>query len=495
MQAVFCIDVRSEVYRRSLESESNEIETLGFAGFFGLAIQYFPFYKESGTALCPVLLVPGTKVKQGLKAENSSLETKLLGSYRFKEILQEAWNSFKTSAISCFSFVESVGIGFLLPLFSKSFPTAFLKSDPDSNKSQDAKKLKTFGDQDSDLALNIQASLPERVDMAAGALKNMGLTDHFARLVLFCGHGSESVNNPYASSLDCGACGGHSGEINARILAQILNQTEVRQGLKRLGIEIPEETFFLAGLHNTTTDEVKIFETGIHSLTFELLEDKVKEWLNRASYKSRIRRAEIVGSTDNMQNVSEKKFHDKVFLNSYDWSQTRPEWGLAGNAAFIAAPRNRTLLIDLGGRSFLHNYTADRDLDESILELIMVAPMIVASWINLQYYGSTVNNNLYGSGNKVLHNVVGKLGVWQGNGGDLQSGLPMQSLHDGKKWIHDPLRLSVFLEAPKAAIDRVINKHPDVKNLILNQWLYVFSIEPGTNHIYKKTSQSHWDEV
>jgi hypothetical protein len=90
----------------------------------------------------------------------------------------------------------------------------------------------------------------------------------------------------------------------------------------------------------------------------------------------------------------------------------------------------------------------------------MTAPMVVAGWINLQYYGSTTDNRRFGSGNKVLHNVVGgAIGVLEGNAGDLRVGLPMQSLHDGKQWMHEPMRLSVFLEAPQAAIDDIIARH------------------------------------
>ncbi|WP_252371837.1 putative inorganic carbon transporter subunit DabA, partial [Pseudoalteromonas sp. S558] len=71
-----------------------------------------------------------------------------------------------------------------------------------------------------------------------------------------------------------------------------------------------------------------------------------------------------------------------------DWSQVRPEWGLANNAAFIVAPRAWTRSINLQGRCFLHDYDWESDGDFSILELIMTAPMIFTHWINSQYNAS-----------------------------------------------------------------------------------------------------------
>jgi uncharacterized protein YbcC (UPF0753/DUF2309 family) len=173
----------------------------------------------------------------------------------------------------------------------------------------------------------------------------------------------------------------------------------------------------------------------------------------------------------------------------------RPEWGLAGNAAFIAAPRTRTRGIDLGGRVFLHDYNWRNDTDFAILELIMSAPMIVASWINLQYYGSTVNNRAFGAGNKVLHNVTGTIGVLEGNAGDLKVGLPWQSVHDGKRFIHEPLRLNVFIEAPPTAINGVIAKHAAVRDLVDHRWLHLFALsERGiVSHRYRGLLQ--WEEL
>ena len=167
-----------------------------------------------------------------------------------------------------------------------------------------------------------------------------------------------------------------------------------------------------------------------------------------------------------------------AILRGRDWSQVRPEWGLAGNAAFIAAPRWRTRGLDLAGRAFLHDYDWRKDTESNVLTVIMTAPLVVASWISLQYYGSTVDNERQGSGNKVLHNVVGGLvGVIEGNNGDLRTGLSLQSLHDGETWRHEPLRLSVFIEAPTEAIDRIVQAHDMLRQLVDHDWLTLNQID------------------
>ena len=177
----------------------------------------------------------------------------------------------------------------------------------------------------------------------------------------------------------------------------------------------------------------------------------------------------------------------RVLERSRDWAQVRPEWALAGNASFIAAPRDFTRGIDLAGRAFLHDYAYDADATRGVLELIMTAPMVVASWINLQYYGSVVNNRVFGAGNKVLHNIAGNIGVLEGNAGDLKAGLPWQSVHDGKRFVHEPLRLNVFIAAPVEAMTEVIAKHENVRNLVDNRWLRLYAVckDTGTvTHVY-----------
>ena len=127
--------------------------------------------------------------------------------------------------------------------------------------------------------------------------------------------------------------------------------------------------------------------------------------------------------------------------------------------------------------------------------MIMTGPLVVTHWINLQYYASTVDNRRYGCGNKVLHNVVGgHIGVFEGNGGDLRIGLSLQSLHNGERWMHAPLRLSVFIEAPRRAIERVLEKHPKLRELVENEWLHLFQIDVRERAVFMRRN-AEWRAV
>lgn len=330
--------------------------------------------------------------------------------------------------------------------------------------------------------------LADRVELAAGLLQNTGLVPHLAPLVLLCGHGSTSANNPHAAGLDCGACGGHAGDVNARVGAALLNDPAVRQGLAGRGIHLPADTWFVAGLHNTTTDDVTLFGLDAVPASHVAAVERLRGWLSSASHRSRRSRAALLGLEPEAPELDAA-----VRSLAQNWSEVRPEWGLAGNAAFIAAPRGRTRGVDLAGRVFLHDYDHRTDPQNRLLETILTAPVVVASWINLQYYGSTVNNSLFGAGNKALHNVVGGFGVCLGNGGDLQTGLPMQSLHNGQKWMHEPLRLHVMIEAPRARVDAVLAAQAGVRELVDNGWVLLFVIDPDGGGIYRRTSGGVWE--
>ncbi len=457
LQAAFCIDVRSEVFRRALETAAPGTQTIGFAGFFGASVDYRPLGHDAATARCPVLLTPGFTV--GETGATPGLAT----SRRARLSASAAWSGFRQAAVASFGFVETLGLGYAAKLAGHSLGATAPDADP--------RNAGLTADEAAGLGPDLSA-IPEdaRPGLAAFMLKGMTLTGPLARIVLLAGHGATSANNPHATGLDCGACGGHTGEVNARIACAILNDTAVRAALPGLGLIVPEDTVFVAGQHNTTTDEVALFDTAPFA---ESHADDLAALKASLAAAGRIARAERAGLLNLRDGASPEI---AVPARAADWSQVRPEWGLAGCAAFIAAPRSRTAGLDLGGRAFLHSYDWDADAGFGILELIMTAPLVVASWINLQYYGSTVDNRVFGSGNKVLHNAVGLIGVYEGTGGDLRPGLPLQSIHDGTRYIHEPLRLNAVIEAPEAAMSDIIARNAGLRDLLDNGWVHLWRL-------------------
>ncbi|MEL7045163.1 MAG: DUF2309 domain-containing protein [Pseudomonadota bacterium] len=461
LQVALCIDVRSEVFRRALEAQDPNIQTIGFAGFFGLPIAYAPKASSYKRPQLPGLLPPALTVTEATDGEaDEERATSLNRSAR--------WSAISRAAPAAFGYVESVGLAYAFKLLRESV----FGADPDhpvnSGTCKHEHKHYTLSDAEGALDAVAQAGL------VAGILGAMTLTENFAPVVILAGHGSSTRNNPHAAGLDCGACGGQTGELNVRVLAQVLNDGEVRAILASdHGLEIPGDTRFVAGLHDTTTDD-------LHCLT-DLPEGAgdIQGWLHGAGESARRERSADLG-------VDRAKADKAIRERSRDWSQVRPEWGLAGNACFIVAKRSRIKTMNLGGRSFLHDYDwkADAENGYPVLELIMTAPMLVTHWINMQYNLSVIDNERYGSGNKVLHNVVGgNLGVFEGNGGDLRIGLPMQSLHNGERWMHDTLRLSVYIDAPAEAIADIASRHEVVRQLIDNDWLYLFRMDDERGEI------------
>ncbi len=435
----------------------------------------------------PRALTPSVTVCETVKGANSAQEAGILDLRVLRRRAAKAWKSFKSSAVSSFLYVETNGLLFAAKIASDSLGMTRPVSDPNTD-GLDAAIIDRIGPRIDPREVGGRQTgfeLARRIAMAEAVLRAMSFTGDFARLVMLTGHRSTTVNNPHATGLDCGACGGHTGEANARIAAGILNDPEVRRGLRESGIDVPDDTWFLGCLHDTTTDEIRIFDLEHLPKSHRGDLAVLIERLGQAAKLARAERAASLGISG---------FSDidaQVKRRSRDWSQVRPEWGLAGNAAFIAAPRARTAGVAFDGHAFLHSYDWRQDQQFRVLELIMTAPMIVASWINLQYYGSTVNNAAFGSGNKALHNVSGLVGVFEGNAGDLRTGLPWQSVHDGKRLIHKPLRLNVLIEAPLDAINGVIAKHAAVRRLVDHGWLHLFALRedgrPGFRYIADDT--------
>ena len=485
VQAVFCIDVRSEVFRRALESVNPGVQTLGFAGFFGLLTSYTPIGTNATRPQLPGLLLPTLSVTETCGQPDQ--DRAVADQRRARLDLKASWQLFQRLPGSAFTLVESLGLGYLGKIIRRSLPTTADGANTDliALTPAQAKQVRPQL-----VMTSVQAS-GERVALAGRVLGAMSLTNGFARLVLLVGHGSQSANNPHAAGLDCGACCGQTGEVNARALASLLNDAVVRKALCESSIQIPDTTHFVPALHNTTTDEVVLFDrdhvppTHIDDLVH------IERGLSAAGERARAERAPALGLA--YLASQPKALATAIKTRANDWAQTRPEWGLANNASFIVAPRSRSRGINLEGRAFLHDYDHQRDADGSVLELIMTAPMIVTHWINMQYHASTVDNLLYGSGNKVLHNVVGgRIGVFEGNGGDLRIGFPLQSVNDGQRWMHTPLRLSVFIEAPHSALEAVIAKHALVRELLDHCWLYLFCMDGETVEAYANGQWQAW---
>lgn len=459
-QVVCCIDARAEGLRRHLEAVG-DYETFGFAGFFGIPARFRPFASDDALDLCPVLVRPPVEVNESRLAQPGRL-----ASERALVAADRSFRSARKGALSGYLLAEASGfaLGPLAALRSVA-PRAFAAA---------RTRLRTRPvDVERRFVLE-GAGAPSDAEQAfylETALRTMGLTSGFAPLVVFCGHGSTTENNPYAASLDCGACGAARGGASAGLAAAIGNRPAVRALLNERGILVPETTVFVAAEHDTTSDTVTVAVPA-----GELLEAQaahlgvLRRDLARAAAALAAERETTLPLPSRGRAVASTR---RVAARSTDWAQVQPEWGLARCAAFVVADRRLTRGVDLERRVFLHSYDRDADADGAVLETILTGPMVVAQWISAAYYFSTVDPLVYGAGDKVAHNIVAGLGVYQGAGGDLKLGLPRQAVFDQDRPYHEPMRLLVVLDAPRARIDAVISANEVVSALVDGAWIHV----------------------
>ena len=482
-QLVFCIDVRSEGFRRQLEA-LGAYETFGFAGFFGVPVRWRPLGSPVSQARCPVLVSPRHEIAEVAVDDDSSY----LAACSTSAGLHDAFYAAKGGIGSPFALAESAG-WFAGPV-AAARTLAPSRTSLDTSTAAKRPWWKTFGSTPrtapvvDDLAgadLNAGLSLEERTLFAEAIVTTIGMAT-FAPVVVLCGHGSITTNNPHASSLDCGACGGAPGGASARIAAAILNDTEVRSGLVERGVTIPDDTWFVAAEHDTAADLVTIYDRDTIPAANRPFVDALQRDLDVAGeHNARDRAQRLPGNADRVRD------------RGRDWAEVRPEWGLAGNAAFIIGPRTITADHDLRGRSFLHSYDAALDPEGVALETIMTAPLVVAQWISSQYYFSTVEPDVFGAGDKMLHNPVGGIGVVVGQSGDLAVGLPMQSVMFGEQRAHDPLRLLAVVQAPLDRIEDIILRNRGLRQLVEGQWIHVVA-RAGDNDPWSfRTPSGGWE--
>lgn len=567
VQAMFCIDTRSERIRRHLESVG-DYQTYGIAGFFGVPMSFMELGKGSEMHLCPVLLTPKNLVLEMTVADAEDLHA--------VTALEKAVHELKESVFGPFVTVEAIGLLFgfdmvgktLMPqaynrwrkrLHKKKRSTHFLidklsREQADSilrtvqraviimaveqDFALEAERIcddmirelrevalgRSFGaptlsstlslskQQEQEFILRLREtyridtaytqlqmerlgrigfSLDEQVGFVSQALRSIGLIKDFSRFVLLFGHGSTSENNPYESALDCGACGGNHGQVSARVLAQMANKKEVRRKLRSQGIDIADDAWFVGAHHNTTTDELVLYDLDHVPSTHIFYIDRLRTGLLAASH---LCAQERLPSLQLKQHDREPTAaYREIERNAMDWSQVRPEWGLSRNAYIIIGRRDLTKDMSLDGRAFMHSYDYRLDPNQRLLENIITGPLVVAQWINMEHYFSTVDNEKFGSSSKVYHNVAGRFGVMTGGLSDLRTGLPSQTVLDKGLPFHEPLRLIAVIEAPLEHARRAVESVITVKTLVINDWIRLLVIDSEKQIVYTYNS-GQWDE-
>ena len=566
VQAMFCIDTRSERIRRHLESVG-DYQTYGIAGFFGVPVSFMELGKGSEMHLCPVLLTPKNLVLEMTVADAEDVHP--------VTALEKALHELKESVFSPFVTVEAIGLLFgfdmvgktLMPqtynhwrkrLYRKKRSTHLLLDklnreqadsilrtvqraviimaiehdlglEPERISDDMVRELREAAlgrhtgatalasttnltrQQEREFILRLRDtyridaaytqlqmerlgrigfSLDEQVGFVSQALRSIGLTKDFSRFILLFGHGSSSENNPYESALDCGACGGNHGLVSARVLAQMANKKEVRRKLREQGVHIADDAWFVGALHNTTTDELTLYDLDHIPSTHIFYIDRLRTGLLAAS---RLCAQERLPSLQIKPQTREPTAaYREIERNAMDWSQVRPEWGLSRNAYFIIGRRNLTQDMSLEGRSFLHSYDYRLDPKQRLLENIITGPLVVAQWINMEHYFSTVDNERFGSSSKVYHNVAGRFGVMTGGLSDLRTGLPSQTVLDKGLPFHEPLRLITLIEAPLEHAVRALESVVTVKNLVANDWIRLLVLDPEKKTVYTYNN-GQWD--
>jgi uncharacterized protein YbcC (UPF0753/DUF2309 family) len=470
-QFVFCIDVRSETMRAAIE-EQGRYATYGFAGFFGVPLTMNSLLDHKEYASCPVLLPSKHKAYKKL----SETELRYASLSRTWRTLYEA---LKYMFATPFILVDMMGISSAFNMLSNMISARdfFSKGSSVVGKTVNSNA-------------NIQTMIPfsEKCRYAESMLRMTGLTRQFADVVVLCAHEANVTNNAYQALLDCGACGGHSGLPNASVMADILNEQHVRQYLANQAISIPAKTRFISAVHVTTTDSIHLYDADCE-VSPEII-SQLKNDLIKATQLCRQNRSQLTGNQDS------EHIERTVKRKSIDWSEVRPEWGLARNASFIIAPRALTAGMNLHGRSFLHSYDWQQDPTGEWLTSILVAPLIVAQWINAQYFFSTLDNRTYGGGSKITQNIVGQFGVMQGNASDLFAGLPLQSVYESDhRRFHELQRLLAVVYAPKERVKSIFLAQPKLKSLLENQWISLVCIDPTEESISQLTDHLEWSPL
>lgn len=493
-QLFFCIDEREESMRRALEEVDPQMETFSAAGFFGVAVNYKGIDDRHGAAFCPVTVKPKRAVLEQPKAEDKAL----LNRRRFRRRLvgRLARNSFVSSRTLMRGWISTATLGLLslVPLVGESLaPRRYARVRERLNKAflpQPQTELtfmrNTVSSQQAVAGLLVGFAAAEKAEIVAGVLGPAGLTRRFARMVIVLGHGSTSLNNPHESAHDCGACGGRRGGPNARLFAAMANRPEAREALRRQGIEIPDDVWFVGGYHDTCSDDVELYDLDALPATHRMDLERVRGSLDKATALNaheRARRFERCPA-----NASPAAALRHVEERSEHLAEPRPEYGHCTNAFCVIGRRSLTRGLFLDRRAFLASYDANQDPDDQSLAQVLGAVVPVCAGISLEYYFSFVDNDRYGCGTKLPHNVTGLVGVMDGHASDLRTGLPWQMVE-----IHEPVRALFVVETTPQRLTTVITANAALEELVNNRWVRFATIDPVSGQVHVRRN-SHFEK-
>ncbi len=469
-QIVLCIDEREESMHRALDELNGDYETFGAGGFFGIAMDYRGLDDHDVTPLCPANVTPANRVAEAPRPEGVVAAERRVALRSWEAVFHNTYWETKRNAVSAFFLTQLTGLVQAVPLIGRVVSPRRWTNLSEAVRTRIVPQPPTLLTLDHDDQGRGFSTL-EQTDRIEAVLRNLGMTHHFARLVVFCGHGSISVNNPHESAHDCGACGGKHGGPNGRAFASLANRPAVRALLSERGIGIPEDTHFVGGIHNTANDQVTFFDTqdipASHAADWAALRADFDE-ARAASARERCRR---FASAPKDPSPAEGLRH--VVGRSRDLSQVRPEWGHCTNAFAIVGRRSLTQGAFFDRRGFVISYNPTQDPTGAIVERILLAMGPVGAGINLEYYFSSVDNRVYGCDTKVPHNVSGLLGVMEGAASDLRTGLPRQMVE-----IHEPMRLLLIVEATLDALGAIYGRQPAIAELLDNEWVHLVAMDP-----------------
>jgi len=461
------------------------VETYSAAGYFGVAVDYKGIDDPHGAAFCPVVVKPRHAIVEQPKAGDASLlesrrwRRRVLGLlmrnlFVSSKTLLRGWLS--TSALGLLSAVPLTGhllaprrYALLRDWLNKAFlpePRTELTLMRNTKQSQGAV---------SGLLMGFTAE--EKAERVASVLAPAGLVIDFARLVVILGHGSSSLNNPHESAHDCGACGGRRGGPNARLFAAMANREEVRERLREKGIDIPPDTWFVGGYHDTCNDAIELFDLDAAPSTHLPDLDSIRRSFDNARAQNALERSRRFESMPADANAERALRH--VEERSEHLAQPRPEYGHCTNSVCIVGRRSLTRGLFLDRRAFLVSYNANVDPGDEALAALLAAAVPVCAGISLEYYFSFVDNDRYGCGTKLPHNVTSLMGVMDGHASDLRTGLPWQMVE-----IHEPVRILFVIETTPDRLEKVIEGNSALKRLLENRWIRLATMDPASARVH-----------